>query len=340
MKQFTGFLKGVNLGGWLSQGEYTKEHLDSFITEENIAEIASWGVDHIRVPVDYNIFETDSGELKEDGIFYVQNVISWCEKYGLNMVLDLHKTFGYSFDKGEKQMGFFDKEELQERFYRLWKRLAEHFGKYSDRVAFELLNEVTDKSYSDIWNKIAAKAVSVVRSVTKDTKILIGSYWNNSIEALEDLDLPADENIVYNVHCYDPFLFTHQGATWVDRMPIDFRIVYPGDAAEYIAKAEELALPFDNHTDDIQAVLDASYFENRFKKAVKICEERGVALYCGEYGVIDRADPEQILSWYKDINSAFEKYGIGRSAWNYKEKDFGLSAERMKPVIGELVKYL
>ena len=26
----------------------------------------------------------------------------------------------------------------------------------------------------------------------------------------------------------------------------------------------------------------------------------------------------------KDINTVFEKYGIGRAYWNYKEKDFGL----------------
>ena len=40
------------------------------------------------------------------------------------------------------------------------------------------------------------------------------------------------------------------------------------------------------------------------------------------------------------INSAFEKYGIGRAAWNYREKDFGLVDDHMKPVLDELLKYL
>ena len=75
-------------------------------------------------------------------------------------------------------------------------------------------------------------------------------------------------------------------------------------------------------------------------EAVKIAEERNVQLYCGEYGVIDKATPEDALKWYKDICGCFDKYGIGRAAWSYKEMDFGLSDERMKCVIDKLIKLL
>ncbi len=41
MKKFEGFFNGINLGGWISQClAYTKEHYDSFITEEDIKRIA------------------------------------------------------------------------------------------------------------------------------------------------------------------------------------------------------------------------------------------------------------------------------------------------------------
>ena len=33
MRRLEGYQKGVNLGGWLSQGSLTKEHLDTFMTE-------------------------------------------------------------------------------------------------------------------------------------------------------------------------------------------------------------------------------------------------------------------------------------------------------------------
>ena len=54
MREFSGFQKGVNLGGWISQfSKYDEKHFDSFITEKDIEFISSLGFDHVRVPVDY-----------------------------------------------------------------------------------------------------------------------------------------------------------------------------------------------------------------------------------------------------------------------------------------------
>ena len=52
-----GFYKGVNLGGWLSQCDYSAERLDGFITEPDFAQIAAWGFDHVRIPIDYNVIQ-------------------------------------------------------------------------------------------------------------------------------------------------------------------------------------------------------------------------------------------------------------------------------------------
>ena len=76
------------------------------------------------------------------------------------------------------------------------------------------------------------------------------------------------------------------------------------------------------------------------REAVETAEKYGVALYCGEYGVIDRVDPRQALVWYKAINAAFQKYGIGRAAGSYRRMDFGLSDERMDGVRDELLKFI
>ena len=73
---------------------------------------------------------------------------------------------------------------------------------------------------------------------------------------------------------------------------------------------------------------------------METAEKYNAALYCGEYGVIDRAEPQDVLKWYKVINGVFERFGISHCAWNYKQKDFGLSDEWIKPVIDELVKYI
>lgn len=341
MIKFEGFRKGVDLGGWFSQREYTKEYFDSFIKEEDMDVIAGWGVDHVRLPVDYNVFETEEGEYKEEGFEYIDRVIGWVTKRGLNIVLDLHKTCGFSFDKGEQQTGFFEDEALQERFYRLWEQFARRYGKYGSSIAFELLNEVTDKEYSPIWNAIAAKCVQRIRTICPETKILIGSYWNNSYEAVKDLDMPYDENIVYNFHCYAPLAFTHQSAYWVDGMPSDFHVSYPADVAEYKEALKHNAPGVTIHSEDTSCTrYSAEFFIEQFAEAARIAEERGVALYCGEYGVIDQADPEDALRWYADINAAFEHYGIGRACWSYRAVDFGLVDEHMATVLERLVKYL
>ncbi|MBE6836686.1 MAG: glycoside hydrolase family 5 protein [Ruminococcus sp.] len=341
MKRIIGFEKGVNLGGWLSQCKYTDEHLETFITEKDFAVVKSWGADHVRVPVDYNIFQTEDGEFIEKGFGYVDKAIEWCGKNGLNMVLDLHKAIGYFFDKAENVTGFFESPVLQDYFCKLWEEFAKRYGKYSDRVAFELLNEVTEPSYSKVWNEVSRRAVEVIRSYTKDTKIIIGGYWNNSIDSLKDLEMPYDENVVYTYHCYDPFIFTHQAAYWLENMPSDFKIDYPGNTAHYHKSICELGFDYIQTYDWIKTEsFTSDYFIKRFENAVKLCEERNVALYCGEYGVINMADPDSTLAWYKDINSAFEKFNIARACWSYRGVDYGLDDEHMSGVIDELTKYL
>lgn len=111
-------------GGWLSQNSDTsKEHYETFITEKDIAYIASLGLDHVRVPVDYVLLEEEDGTPKSEGYLYLDNCLRWCRTHGIRMILDLHKTFGYSFDpldETDKTVFFYD-TALQERFYTLWK---------------------------------------------------------------------------------------------------------------------------------------------------------------------------------------------------------------------------
>ena len=120
MRKFEHYLHGVNLGGWLSQNSDTsKKHYETFITEKDIAYIASLGLDHVRVPVDYILLEEEDGTPKSEGYLYLDNCLRWCRTHGIRMILDLHKTFGYSFDpldETDKTVFFYD-TALQERFY-------------------------------------------------------------------------------------------------------------------------------------------------------------------------------------------------------------------------------
>ena len=309
MKEWKGFRKGIDLGGWLSQCDYSEDRLENFIKEEDIAKIASWGLDHVRLPVDYNVVELPNG------YGYIDRAVEWCRKYGLNIIIDIHKTRGYSFDAGENQSGFFDSAELQEYFYSMWETIAGKYGN-NEHIAFELLNEITGEVFIDEWNRIVKECIKRIRVIAPDTVILVGSYYNNSVTTVSALDKPYDDKVVYNFHCYDPLEFTHQGAYWTDLIDREKRVSFE------------------------ESGTSSGYFEELFGPALKTAEENGTLLYCGEYGVIDVVAPEEALKWYKAINRVFEEHNIGRSAWSYKQMDFGISDERMDGVREELLKVL
>ena len=259
------------------------------------------------------------------------------------MVLDLHKTFGYIFDDEAHLLEFFYEKPLQERFYGMWRNLIDRYAKDADIMMFEPLNEVVSPAVVNEWNEISGKCIEIIREKAPNAKILLGGVGYNAVTSIKLLPDYDDENIVYNFHCYEPMLFTHQSAYWVTGMPQDFHIEYPGDFDEYMAKSREIVGCMHGAiTDDGLELhtLGPIFFETMFLDAIKVAEKRNAPIYCGEYGVIDQAPLDGTLNWYKDINSVFEKYGIGRAAWNYKEKDYGLEGEHYAPIIDELVKYM
>lgn len=340
MRAFEGYQKGVNLGGWISQCiRYEKDYYETFIVEKDIETIAGWGLDHVRVPVDYQVVEDEEGNYIEDGFGYISDCIGWCQKYNLNMILDLHKTAGYAFDErgGEDPDIFFKDEKLQKRFIRLWQEFAKRFGKFHDMLAFELLNEIVNPVVAKNWNDIARETVSAIRKIAPDNYILIGGVNYNSVTGVPLLDEPYDDKIVYNFHCYDPLVFTHQKAYWIEGMTKDFDASYPASLEEYRRKSSrfnKMAMGA-IYTESIKEV-GPGLFEALFADAIRTAQERNVPLYCGEYGVIDQAPLEDTLSWYRDIHEVFMKYGIGHAAWTYKEKDFGL----IDPHYGEIKEQL
>ena len=139
MKTWNGYVAGANLGHWLSQygkdpqgdPEQTakqEEHFRSYIREEDFCRMRSWGLDHVRVPVDYFFFESDRapGVYSEQRLAMVDRTLGYCKKYGLNMILDLHHAPGFTFNNGfdkTKNNLFYDRD-MQGRFIAIWEMFA------------------------------------------------------------------------------------------------------------------------------------------------------------------------------------------------------------------------
>ncbi|CAK5275468.1 unnamed protein product [Mycena citricolor] len=86
-------------GGGLSQLE---QHYNTFITEEDIAQIAGVGLNWIRVPIPFWAIETWPGDpnsfgepfLARTSWTYFLRLLGWARKYGIRVFLDLHTVPG------------------------------------------------------------------------------------------------------------------------------------------------------------------------------------------------------------------------------------------------------
>ncbi len=154
--------KGVNLGGFLSQcSEYTTEHYETFITESDLDTIVDLKFDHIRLPIDYEVIEHEDGSEIKENYRFIDDILKWCRKRSLKVVLDIHKTWGYFFDDANVagRNTLFDSPEAQDRFVALWDRMSKRYADCHDFVAYELLNEVVNPEYCKPWNELIKRTV-------------------------------------------------------------------------------------------------------------------------------------------------------------------------------------
>ena len=331
--------RGINLGGYLSQCCHKEEHYDSFIMKEDIEQIAQWGFDHVRIPVDYEVLEEEDGTVKEAGYERVDRVLKWCKEYRINAILDLHKAYGYDFnDAGDNtKNNLFHSEELQLRFVKLWVRIVTRFCKY-ENLAFELLNEVVEKENADAWNLLIKRTVTEIRKLSKTAPIIYGGIQWNSVKTLKLLDVPKDENIIFTFHFYEPLLFTHQKAPWVVKMDPNQTVSYPESMDYYKQKSQVLGFQGEVVTLAQSGTMGEEFITEMIEEAIDAAAKAGVSLYCGEFGVIDRAPVEDTLRWFTDVDRVFRKYHIGCAVWSYKEMDFGLTQEHYSSIKDELLK--
>lgn len=331
---------GVNLGGWLSQYRaLDHDHFKTFITADDIQQIAGWGMDHVRLPLDYPVIEDDAqpGVYKEDGFAYLDRCLEWCTAAGLKVVLDLHQAPGYKFDALDR-VALFSDEALRARFVNLWKALAERYKGEGDYLYLELLNEMVLPD-SAPWNSLAAQAISAIRAIDPRRVIVLGGNHYNAPDQLKELRRPVDKNILYTFHCYDPLVFTHQKAPWVpETFEYDTAIDYPGECsglADFLTHHPE-------HSGRLQSAvgvwLDRTVLAAALQPAIDFAKATGETIYCGEFGVIDRAPRAASRNWHRDFISLLRENQIGRACWSYKQMDFGLVDAKSRVVDPELVK--
>lgn len=332
------FNRGINLGGFLSQCAHTAEHYESFVTESDIARIAADGFDHVRLPVDYEVLESQDGAFLDAGFRLVEKIIRLCGSKGLNIVLDLHKAYGYDFnDAGDAaKNSLFSDGAAARRFLRLWNEISGRFGNLPN-VAFELLNEVVEKENAQSWNSLIVRAVAAVRKNAPSAPIIYGGIQWNSVRTLRLLEKPADKNIIWTFHFYEPLLFTHQKAYWVPALKDCESVHYPDAMETYRERSRPVGYQGDAVIKCRAAEMGIPFIMEMIQDGVAAAQKAGVPLYCGEFGVIDRAPLPDAVRWFRDVDQVFRRYKIGCAVWNFRQKDFGLYDGHFDSVRRELL---
>ena len=204
LKRWIGYEHGINLGGWLSQCPPSVEHYDHFIQKEDFAKISQWnGVDHVRIPISYELLTDRDGNWKKEGFERLHTITEWCQEYHFNLIIDLHKCRGYSFDPDEQETGLFEREDYRQQFLALWEEIAKQFGN-NEHIAFELLNEIVEEKNKDNWNALALKCIQRIRKYV---------YSVNSTEMMSGLGIISEHITFTNfatsigMAAFCPFLY-------------------------------------------------------------------------------------------------------------------------------------
>ncbi len=316
------FHRGSNLGGWLSQANVRDEtHLAGKYRREHIARLAAAGFDHLRLPVDYELIEeTESPHrLRKQGMRWVEQAIDWTWAEGLGVTLDLHKCAGMSFFTPEINR-LWEDAGLQRRFAGLWRKLAGHFaGAPHDRLVFELLNEPTSAD-NERWNDLAARALDAIREVDPRRWVVIGSNSWNVPSTFADLRDFRDPRVAYAVHWYEPFIFTHQKATWCEWLKrLDLAVAYPSVMPDLAPRQAELRDPAWREQMMLfsEQTLNYERMERCFAPVAAFAARTGAPIYCTEFGCWDPAPPESQLGWFRDSLKLFATHGVAWAQWEY-----------------------
>lgn len=231
-------IKGVNLGNWLvlekwmlpelfegtgaedevwlnrkmnpaELKEKMKEHRDTFITEQDFAFIKEQGIWLLRIPVPYFIF---GDRPPFNGcVEYLDKAFDWAEKYGLQILIDLHTVPGSQngYDNGGLTgvCKWCKNPEEVEFALTVLERLAKRYGQREGLYGIEALNE-------PISFLVYATAPSTGKAVDKEEAKGSGyvplpfleNFYRNAYRHLRKI-LPENKTIVF----HDGFRLRHWG---------------------------------------------------------------------------------------------------------------------------------
>ena len=215
----------------------------------------------------------------------LRDVLPWAEKYGIDIVVDLHVTPG-GVDESRDTAMLHD-PRFADAFVEIWRSIARRCKGQPRIWGYDLVNEPVQTlpaAPGCDYLALQARAAKAVREIDPDTPIVVESNMAcapRTFSYLAPLDL---EDVIYQVHMYVPTEFTHQGV--YGGQPI----AYPNAGRGWDREALRKALA------------PVSDFQLR----------HGARIYVGEFSAICWAEGAD--RYLADCIALFEEYGWD---WTY-----------------------
>ena len=183
-------------------------------TEDDIATLASWGATMARFQIARRSDNADLAEYAawvDSRLDNLEEVLRWAGARGMKICVDLHVTPGGNGTFSRGQNMFYD-ERYATAFVETWRRIAARFRGNPAIYGYDLVNEPlqTGRASIDYWT-VQRRAAEAIREIDPVTPIIVeANHWALP-DAFAYLSPLKMDNVIYQVHVYDPHDFTHQG---------------------------------------------------------------------------------------------------------------------------------
>ena len=324
---------GANITQWFqAYGPQPDSHYTDYMSDDEIALIRRLGLRHVRLcfSPQYLYDPANPDQPIESHAATLEASIRRLHAHDLAVLLDPHNTDQKRIEsEGAWSAGF----------PRFWGALAKRLNHFNpDMLLFELVNEPVFDRHEQDWFALQQKLVAAIRAnAPRHTIIVTGPNWGG-IDGLRKLTPLADSNLGYSFHFYDPFTFTHQGATWSGPTPPHLKgVPYPSSpeaVADVVARTDdETAKGWIRDYGNKRWNRD--HLKARLQEALDYGREHHVPLYCGEFGVYPlNAPPESRRNWFRDFASVLKESKVGWAVWGWDDGfGFGRKLVDGKPVI-------
>ncbi len=198
-----------------------------YVAEKDIAAIAEWGFDHIRLPMHYNLlFDPDTETFIESGFKTIDDLLDWCRKYDIDLILDMHaapggQNHGEISDSDGVARLWTEPDPYQDQLETVWVEIARRYVDEPRIIGYDLINEPvtpgcrdgaatcapgspnewTAEEQSEALRALYVRLIEAIRQIDTNHIIFIeGNYYATTFPP--ELENLPDDNIVYAFHKY------------------------------------------------------------------------------------------------------------------------------------------